>query len=318
MVKGSAGVSHKSLVKSPLRVHQARVATPPYCSSKLCSQVEKHIKRCGVSNALCLGSYNHMSVSSGAHGAGIVLNSKLIRTLLSVSSYALFKNQDIQKALVIASTTFDNLVPSEYRFNVTGWASLKSERIMVLMNHLRRLKNSDVRLRQACSRLDDEKKKELQELVSLVDEHSECSTKPSLLELPPLEDDTLDAELLACKPMPPSKKAVPKDADEVVFPDDADAIDPVAPAAAKAVKKAAAKALKVAAAKDIKFFSCLAKQQSYIQYKVGTEKKKLLIAVSAKMSAKHQNVVKVMFDHINKNPTLDASVVKSLRAALIG
>ena len=36
------------------------------------------------------------------------------------------------------------------------------------------------------------------------------------------------------------------------------------------------------------------------------------------MSAKRQNVVKVMFDHINKNPTLDASVVKSLRAALIG
>ena len=335
MVKGSAGHSHKSIVKSPLRVHVPRVATPPYCSTLLYNQIDKFIKKSGAAKAICLGSYNHMSVSSAAHGAGIVQNSQLIKALLQVSSYALFKNIDIQRSLVVASKTYDQLVPDGYKFNVTGWASLKSERIMVLMNHLRRLRNSATRLRQACSRLDDESKKELQDLVSRVQEYSEVSSKPSLLELPGLEDEMLDAEVLASKPMPPSKKTSPKDTDAAECLDVAELTPAKAKAIAKAVTpakvkaaakavipakvKAAAKAvIPTAAAKDIKFFSTLAKQQSYIQYKVGGEKKKLLIAVSAKQSAKHHNVVKVMFDHINKNPTLDLSVVQSLRAALIG
>jgi hypothetical protein len=260
--------------------------------------VHKHIKQLGVSKALCLGTYNHMSVSSAAHGAGVVQNSSLIDALLKVSPYALFKSQDIQKALVLASNQYDNLVPDAYKFNINGWAALKSERIMVLMNHIRRLKNSDVRLRQACSRLNDNGKKELQELILRAQEYSECSTKPSLSEAPSLDDDALDAEVLACKPMPPSKKEVPKQLD----------VAPIAPEAPAAT----------AAAKDIKYTITLAKQQSYIQYRVASEKRKLLISVTAKMSVKHQSVVKVMFDHINKNPTLDVSVLKSLRAALLG
>ena len=60
-----------------------------------------------------------------------------------------------------------------------------------------------------------------------------------------------------------------------------------------------------------------ATKQSYIQYKLGSEKKKLLIAVSQSQSKDHQEVVKVMMEHFEQNPTDNKDVAKSLREALL-
>ena len=219
----------------------------------------------------------------------------------------------------MSASTYENLVPESARFNVSGRANMKAERLMVLMNHIRRLKNAPIRLRQACLRLDDESQIRLHELIGLVKEYSESSDKPNFTTATPaLADAKLDAKVMACKPVPPSKTSLAAAMEACAEePKHVASIDKRVPALALTTKFAGGKKSHAVAAKDIKYNMTLATKQSYIQYKMGS-KKKLLIAVSANMSPKHQQVVKVMYDHFMKNPTLDLTIVKSLRAALVG
>jgi hypothetical protein len=307
MVKG--GHSHKQMAKGQHHQHTPRVATPPYDCQLLDNVVRKYIEKAGVTKALDLGMYNQMSLNSAAHGFGILQNSKLLKALLSVSPYAMFKAGDLKQALVMAASSFSNLVPGNQMYNVSGWANLKAERLMVLLNHLRRISNSPTRLRQASNKLDAQSKEALLALTATVKEASELSCKAAMsdLSIEALEQDaSLDRDLENCVPMPPCKKSK---AYESCVAEEGGSLT---------AADACSFAEKPIAAMGIKYVLTLAAAQSYIQYRTpGTPKKKLLIAVSAKQSSRHKQIVKLMYEHFQKNPSLDVGVAKSLRSALL-
>lgn len=303
------GVSHKHNVKMSCC---PRVATPAYDTSQLKAALDGLVLKTGVKRCFDLGAYQHISVSGGANGAGLLYCRGLLTCLLGASKFALFKVGDLKQILVELAQTYSGLNPGKQDNH--AWATSLSERMMVVLNHLRRLKNSEVRVRQACRKMDMSSQAKLQDLVQVVglmDAKVEKSDTPkddmdgSFAQ--GLQLDDLEEDIKVCVPVPPSKNTKGFAKHEVSKP------------AAKSTCKAVKSADTGVAAKDISFSATYGTNQSYIQFQCkGMKGKKLLVAVSAKQCHQHTRVVKVMFHHFQKNPTTDKAKALSLRAALLG
>ena len=297
------GVSHKHNVKMTCF---PRLATPVYDVKKLHEAIDNFVIKVGIKRCFDLGAYHHINVSGGANGAALLHCQGLVTCLLGVSKFALFKVNDLKQSLVELANTYSGL--NQGKQDNFAWATSLSERIMVVLNHLRRLKNSDVRLRQACRKLDIESQTKLSNLVQSVgvmDARVEKNDGPQQVDTDAvcgkgLMLDDIQKDIQNSLPVPPSKTSKELPATDVPKP----------------AGKSTAKCFP---AKDISFIVTYASNQSYIQYKgKDTKEKKLLIAVSAKQCGQHKRIVKVMYNHFLKNPTTDKSVATSLRAALIG
>jgi hypothetical protein len=298
-----SGVSHRKTHKT---TSNGRSTTPAYDEQQLMECVEDYVQKTGVMKSFELGVYANMNVSQAVHGWSLVKCKPLVESLMDVSPYCMFKVLDLKHALKAVGQKFSGLVSE--KLTVEAWADKMAERIMVIMNHLRRLKNSEVRLRQALKKLDQKNSEALQGLVSQVKLFSATTPVPECLALEELKDDFLDMDIMESKPVPPKKHAGVVGA--------ASGVPTTAPTETKSGQKKVSK-VDGALAKDVRFMATFAKQQSYIQYVVGGSTKKLLIAVSQQQSKDHSNIIKVMHDHFQKNPTVDKAVAQSLRAALL-
>ncbi len=300
-----AGVSHKKTHKG---TSNGRSTTPVYDEQQLKEQLGYHVEKVGVLKAFELGVYANMNVSQAVHAWSLVKCKLLVECLMQVSPYCLFKVIDLKSALKELGQKFSGLVPEKK--TVDTWADKMAERIMVVMNHLRRLKNSEVRMRQAAKKLDEKHTEQLQAIVSKVKLCSATTATPEFLALEDLklEDESLDLDIMKSKPVPPKKLAVVGGVEEAPV---------MATTCTSPEKKTTKKTPGSLTAKDLRFVATYAKQQSYIQYVMSGGKKKLLIAVSHKQSKNHADIVKIMHGHFQKNPSVDKSVAHSLREALL-
>ena len=299
----------------------SRMATPVYDAAFLTTQLTDYVSSTGVKKCFDLGLYGGMSLNQAVNGYGLIQNKGLLKVLVSVSPFAMFKVSDLKATLLQLSSTFSGLVPEDKGKDVNRWATKMAERFMVLLNHARRLKNSDVRLRQAGRKLDSSTCLRLNQLLSSM-KCASATSEPFLMMLEDIrfedadmDDAELDKDLKLALPMPPCKNTKKKKEevakDKGVVKDkkkkEKGAVD---------VAKCGIAAIGIAA-KDIKYTLTCAKKQSYIQFLAPGQKKTLLIGVSAHQSKEHHGIVKVMYDHFCKNQTTDKEQAKSLRDALL-
>lgn len=309
------GIKHKKRVTGKI-ARPVRVATPEYSPHSLYDHMKDYINKYGIKGSLDFQAYKSIKLSCAVSGRGLIQNKNFIQMLINVCPFAIFKNLDLQTCFKQMGNLFDELVGMHHR-SVDRWAMELSERTMVMLNHVRRLRNSDIRLRQACSKLDDASVRALKNLVNQIipsDEIVPMAVDKGLLALCDKEDaegladhhsdvasDGLEA-LLDAEPVPPAKKlAVPK---------------AKCPAGDK--KAACSSGGSAGLGADVKFYVTYATLQSYIQFTSATQKKKkLLVGVSSVMSPKHKNVVKVMHRYLLEHPSTSKEVALDLRAALL-
>ena len=312
----TAGVKHRHSVSSKLHGRpNTRLATPEYSAESLVSHMQAYISKAGVKGALDLQSYRGIKLSCAVNGRGILQNRAMIQTLINVCPFALYKSQDLKMCFAQMACEFEGLTGMLPR-STDRWASEMSERVMVLLNHLRRLRNSDVRLRQACGKLDEAGVKALKNLVNQVVPTDELVAVQSPKKEAKLsfmtaddDDDMPDSAsdglrmLLDIDPVPPAK--LPKSDVKAKIP--------------KVIKDLpSCKHAGHVKVDGVKYFATYGAKQSYIQYISNTvTKKKLLVAVSMSMATNHSDIVRLMVNHFHENPCTDKAKALSLRSALV-
>ena len=317
------GVKHKRQVslKAANKPHY-RFSTPDYSVQSLSDQMNSFIQKVGAKGALDLQSYRNIKLSCAVSGRGILQNKALVQVLINVCPYALYKVTDLKSCFVEMAHEFDELTGVLPK-STDRWAGELSERVMVLLNHVRRLRNSDIRLRQACSKLDDAGCCSLKNIVNQVIPSDELVTmmspKAKLSSVDDALDDITDSmsdgflKLVAQEPVLPAK--LPKPLVKAIAKTSKAGV-PSPPVLKPGVPSPPV--LKQKKTDDIKFFATFGAQQSYIQYATNLNPKKtLFVAVSAKQASKHKDIVKVMFEHFQTNPSCDKKLALSLRAALL-
>ena len=307
------GIKHKRQVslKTATKPH-CRFTTPDYSVQSLMEQMNSYIQKAGAKGALDLQSYRNIKLSCAVSGRGILQNKALVQVLINVCPYALYKVSDLKSCFVEMAHEFDELTGLLPK-STDRWAGEMAERVMVLLNHVRRLRNSDIRLRQACGKLDIAGCSSLKNIVNQVIPSDELVSMMSPKSKLSSHDDDIDdipdsmsvgfLKLVSQEPVPPAK--LPK---------------PVVKALGKTTKPDAPSppVMKPKPADGIKIFATFGAQQSYIQYATNSNPKKtLLVGVSAKMASKHKDIVKLMYSHFQAHPSCDKKLALSLRAALL-
>lgn len=339
----TTGYKHKGNAR---KQRSKRQPTPPYEVSDLQSKLRAYVMAVGVVLAFDFGIYNSLALNNAVRGSGLVKLQSLLTVLISVSPFCVFKLTDVKQVLTNLAMEVEGLWPG--KVPVDRWASRLSERILCISNHLRRLKNSTVRFRQAVSNLTDQDTLVLKELVSLLDGTTAVtadadsvlkSVSTRVLKNQPTLDDDGFPNMFAENPK--QDKVVC----DTILPDDSVSnikggsdgsllnCEPVAPSKRKptkrlALKKPAAAAKSVAILKepvaatsanekkDLVLFSTYATNQSYIQVKQGG-KKVLLVACSHKQSSDHQVIIKRIGEELLKMHTWTKESAVKLRNILI-
>ena len=129
--------------------------------------MKDYVTKVGIKGALDLQSYKNIKLNQAVNGRGLLQNKAFIQMLITVCPYASYKTQDLKFSFVQMSNEFDGLTGVLAR-STDRWASELSERTMVMLNHVRRLRSSELRLRQAIGKLDDAGVKALKNLVNQV------------------------------------------------------------------------------------------------------------------------------------------------------
>ena len=158
-----------------------RVPTPPSQVDVL-DILRKYIKNTGVTKCFDFGTYRGVASGQAVRGAGLLKMQDLLLALRAGCPQLLFKPGDLKQAVWQLAGEFDGLKNNDRPMD--RWASDITERVLVLCNHLRRLANSEVRMRQAISPLDKESAGQLQALAAKVvltplrEEEQACNLRP--------------------------------------------------------------------------------------------------------------------------------------------
>ena len=317
MVKTS-GIKHMHTVDTGGKQIKGRAPTPDYSMESLMSEMRAYIKRVGVKSALDFQTYRCVRLSGAVQGRGLLQNKHFIQMLIGVSPYLLFKNQDLKASYLVMAAEFDGITGLHTKAT-DKWSSELSERTMVILNHMRRLKHSETRMRQACGKLDADSVQTLRNLVNQVlpsDELNPVSvTSQALVPRGSQKAGNYDAEssdlnsLMDCEPVLPMKMKK----------------EEVKAKGAKEVVKAISKHHEQSGNKDKHPGGTMSTlrvtygtKQSYIQYFTAEKKKKLLVAITSSMAKDHKAVCKVMYDHFKGQHEVSKATALSLRAALLG
>ena len=154
----------KHVAKSPRTPH-TRVPTPDYDLLELCKAMQAYVRAKAITKAFDLGVCEGVSLAQSVRGSGLVFLADLISALTTVSVFVTFKMSDLKVAFKEAADQFEGLCNKS---NKDRWATDLSERVMTTLTHLRRLKNSEVRVRQALHKMDEPNSKILRGLVDAV------------------------------------------------------------------------------------------------------------------------------------------------------
>ncbi|CAJ1373251.1 unnamed protein product [Effrenium voratum] len=305
---GKLGVSQKHHVKK----HTVKRLPTPTCSKALLvNNLIEHTKKEGTSKAFSFGCYKGVLLNNAVKGAGLLALEALIMSLLTVSKSGLFNYTDLKEAVKECSNQFPVL--SDRGMSLDRWAGWVASRILVVMAHLRRVKNSKVRMRQAQSSLTEKEKEQLEQLARLVQDLPYKGTSTSTLGTESMaeSDVGLDFEALACSPVP-AKKAANK----------------------KKMAKAKAKALAIEEACSegssghsstepaaegegcSKIYLTKAKGRTYLQVLEGG-KKKHLVCINEKQSKSHFKIMNKIKSTMEEMGKLDQGTAVSLRDALL-
>lgn len=155
-----------------------RVQTPHVDTAELREALHRHISVQGVATALALGPYQKIPVGNAVNGYGLLGIKVLIQTLVAVCPSLVFKFLDLKTVLAGETAWFENLLPAGRKTD--KWAGDQAERLMTVCAHARRLRHSDLRMTQACRKLDEGQEQELRALISKVQLQSRQASQPSL------------------------------------------------------------------------------------------------------------------------------------------
>ena len=111
-----------------------------------------------------MGSYESRSVSDQPCGKGILALAGLVRDIIKISPACLLPIPLIRKALsrlVFQQPTINGTI-----YNNGLWSNLRQERITCVLNHTRRLRREEERLRQVALKLSSPEFQELQGILS--------------------------------------------------------------------------------------------------------------------------------------------------------
>ena len=135
----------------------------------------------------------------------------MIIALLGVSKSGLFNYGDLKEAVKETNHHLPGLC--DRGMSLDRWAGWVAGRILVVMAHLRRIKNSKVRMRQAQATLAEQEKEQLEKLAGKVQDLPYKGTSTSTLATDPSSGAEsamgLDFEALACSPVPAKKVKSP-------------------------------------------------------------------------------------------------------------
>jgi hypothetical protein len=107
---------------------------------------EEHVKEAGVETAFHFGVYLNLPISHAVRGHALACNYKLLKRILVLIPSGVVNQKPLSDALETCAWSFKDLAP---KTQVTKWAAEAAYAVFVMLNHLRRLKYSPLRQRQA-------------------------------------------------------------------------------------------------------------------------------------------------------------------------
>jgi len=143
-----------------------RQPVPAYDRDLLRDCLGKHVVERGVKRAFDLGEYAHVPVAHAVRGTALAQQEHLLRALLTAAPAAEVHYRDVKQVVRTLCLQYSGL-NSTQQDNET-WAGGVAERLMTLLTHLRRLKTSSVRWRQAALNMTKDDQDTLQELLDCV------------------------------------------------------------------------------------------------------------------------------------------------------
>ena len=108
--------------------------------------MENHVKEVGVDAAFEFGVYANLPISHAVRGHALAAASPLLKRILVLCPDGTVNQKPLSDGLETAAYSFRELAP---RSGVGKWAADRAYAIFVMLNHLRRLKYSPLRQRQA-------------------------------------------------------------------------------------------------------------------------------------------------------------------------
>ncbi len=167
-----------------------RSATPDYSVSALEEALKGHITRTGVEKAFDLGIYKAVPIGHAVRGRGLVALAPLIRTLQQVARHLTFKHRDLKVSLTNLAFCFQDLW--DKRRPIDMWAAGLAERLFTICNHVRKISNSPVRMKQCQANMASEEQQDLLHLV----ERTEPTGSRQLLDHEPTAPTSSSRQLL--------------------------------------------------------------------------------------------------------------------------
>ena len=128
--------------------------------------MSEYIKKVGTARALQLGIYQGVPLGHAARGRGLVALADILESLLSVANHITFKHYDLKRTMANLALRYPEL--HDHRRPLDRWGSDIAERVFCVVNHLRRLAHSSVRLAQALHTVPEEEAIVLRGLVAKV------------------------------------------------------------------------------------------------------------------------------------------------------
>lgn len=142
-----------------------RECIPDYDKEGLKKAMKEYVRSRGCEKAFQLGPYEKLSRNKACNGAGIVQLATLLGVILDHCPHAEMHISYAKDLLLWLQSDFTSLSGS---MSPGLWASWMTERLLTILCHLRRIHSSAIRLSECCSRLTQDQKAILQELLSKI------------------------------------------------------------------------------------------------------------------------------------------------------
>ncbi|CAE7360173.1 unnamed protein product [Symbiodinium sp. CCMP2592] len=186
-----------------------RSCIPKYDKEGLKKSLSEYVKAKGTKDAFVLGPYEKLARSKAANGLGLLQLSMLISVFLDHVPAAELHISFLKDVMLGLVSSYPALSGS---LSPGLWANWMVERVLTLLNHVRRLSCSAVRLQEACSKLAREQREELTALVARVTKTSRpgsqsMGSKPK----PEPASSSLSPAKRCLKPQPSAESALSVD-----------------------------------------------------------------------------------------------------------
>ena len=142
-----------------------RQSIGPYDKDGLKEGLKNHVKNHGAESALKLGVYDSLNRARAVSATGLLYLSQLVTVILESCPAAEVHVSVLKETFQDLGTTYTTLPGTMALKNWAGWIT---ERIITVLNHLRRIKLSKQRYLEASGRLTAKDKAALDELLKKI------------------------------------------------------------------------------------------------------------------------------------------------------